>query len=266
MPIVVRVRFEEFSKGFDFDANGMELNPGEPVIVETEQGTELAWVAVKSRPVPEERIKRLLKPILRRATREELERYQHLRVNEEGAFHSCQEKIKTRELPMKLVDVRFSFDGAKIAFYFTSESRVDFRDLVRDLVKEFRARIEFRQIGVRDQAKRMGGLGCCSRLLCCRSFLHEFEPVSIRMAKEQNLSLNPSKISGICGRLMCCLSFEYQTYEEIKKTLPKLGNRVKTPKGPGVVKQLKILEEKAVVELESGRQEEFPSNQLTPWT
>jgi cell fate regulator YaaT (PSP1 superfamily) len=262
MPKVVKIKFEEFSRCFDFDANGLELEKGEAVIVATEQGSEVGWVVDKPKLVPEEEIKRVLKPIRSRATQAEMEQYQGLRLKEKEAFHYCLGKIKARELPMKLVDVRYSFDGGKIVFYFTSETRVDFRDLVRELVKEFRTRIEVRQIGVRDQAKRMGGLGCCGRLLCCRVFLHEFEPVSIRMAKEQNLSLNPSKISGICGRLMCCLSYEYQTYEELKKTLPRLGANVKTPKGPGVVKQVKVLEQKAVIELESGREAEFRFDQV----
>ena len=262
MPNVVKIKFEEFSRCFDFDANGLELEKGEAVIVETEQGTDMGWVVDRAKSIPEEKVKKVLKPILSRATQAELDQYQQLRFKEREAFHCCLKKIKTRELPMKLVDVRCSFDGSKIVFYFTSETRVDFRDLVRELVKEFRTRIEVRQIGVRDQAKRLGGLGCCGRLLCCRTFLHEFEPVSIRMAKEQNLSLNPGKISGICGRLMCCLSFEYQTYEELKKTIPRLGTQVKTPKGPGVVKQVKILEQKAVIELESGREAEFRVDQV----
>jgi cell fate regulator YaaT (PSP1 superfamily) len=262
MPNVVKIKFEEFSRCFDFDAKGLELERGEAVIVETEQGSDVGWVVDKPKLVPEEGIKKVLKPILSRATQAELEQYRELRVKEKEAFQCCLGKIKTRELPMKLVDVRYNFDGSKIVFYFTSETRVDFRDLVRELVKEFHTRIEVRQIGVRDQTKRMGGLGCCGRLLCCRAFLHEFEPVSIRMAKEQNLSLNPSKISGICGRLMCCLSYEYQTYEELKKTLPRLGTKVKTPKGPGVVKQVKILEQKAVIELESGREAEFRSDEV----
>jgi len=262
MPIVVKIRFEEFGKCFDFDADSMELNKGEAVIVETEQGTEVGWVVASPKPVFEEKLKKPLKPILRKATEEELGRFQHLRLQEEEAFKFCFNKIRSRELPMKLVDVRFGFDGARVVFYFTSETRVDFRELVRELVKEYRTRIEVRQIGVRDQAKRMGGLGCCGRLLCCRTFLHEFEPVSIRMAKEQNLSLNPSKISGVCGRLMCCLSYEYQTYEELKKTLPRVGSKVKTPKGPGVVKQLNILGQKAIIELDSGQEAEFPADQL----
>jgi cell fate regulator YaaT (PSP1 superfamily) len=263
MPNVVKIKFEEFGKFFDFEAHSLELSEGEAVIVETEQGTDVGWVATPPHALSEERLKKPLKPIIRKATIEELERYRQIRGKEKDAFCSCLQKIKARELPMKLVDVRFSFDGSKVVFYFTSETRVDFRDLVRDLVKEFRTRIEVRQIGVRDQAKRMGGLGCCGRLLCCRTFLHEFEPVSIRMAKEQNLSLNPSKISGLCGRLMCCLSFEYSAYEESKKTLPRVGTKVRTPKGPGVVKQLKILQEMAVVEMESGREMEFRSEEIS---
>jgi cell fate regulator YaaT (PSP1 superfamily) len=262
MPNVVKIKFEEFSKCFDFDADGLDLEKGEAVIVDTEQGTEVGWVVDNPRLVPEEKVKRALKPVLSKATQGELDQYRQLRLKEKEAFQYCLKKIKVRELSMKLVDVRYTFDGGKIVFYFTSETRVDFRDLVRELVKEFRTRIEVRQIGVRDQTKRMGGLGCCGRLLCCRSFLHEFEPVSIRMAKEQNLSLNPSKISGICGRLMCCLAYEYQTYEELKKTLPRPGAKVRTPKGTGVVKQIKILEQKAVVELETGREAEFEVDEL----
>ncbi|MDH7500346.1 MAG: stage 0 sporulation family protein [candidate division NC10 bacterium] len=262
MPNVVKIKFEEFGKCFDFDARSLELNRGEAVIVETEQGTDVGWVVAHPKSIAEEDLKRPLKAIIRKATQEEVDRYRQIRSKERDAFQSCLQKIKTRELPMKLVDVRFSFDGSKIVFYFTSESRVDFRDLVRDLVKEFRTRIEVRQIGVRDQAKRMGGLGTCGRMLCCRAFLDEFEPVSIRMAKEQSLSLNPGKISGLCGRLMCCLSYEYEAYEESKRVLPKVGSKVKTPKGPGVVRQLKVLQGRVAVELESGREMEFPADQL----
>jgi cell fate regulator YaaT (PSP1 superfamily) len=262
MPQVVKVKFEEFGKPFDFDAHGLDLKRGEAVIVETEQGTDVGWVVVPPRPFPEEMLKKPLKPVIRKATADELQTYRQIKAREKEAFQICKQKIKARELPMKLVDVRYSFDGSRIVFYFTSETRVDFRDLVRDLVKEFRTRVEVRQIGVRDQAKRMGGLGSCGRLLCCRTFLQEFEPVSIRMAKEQSLSLNPSKISGLCGRLMCCLSFEYAAYEETKRSFPKVGTRVKTPRGVGVVKQLKILQEKAVVEIEPGREVELSADQI----
>ena len=263
MPDIVKIKFEEFGKHFDFDPKQMDLRKGEAVIVETEQGVDLGWVVSKPRWISEERAKKALKPVLRKASDAELEQQRYFRLKEREAFQSCVEKIGTRELPMKLVDVRFSFDGTKIVFYFVSESRVDFRELVRDLVKEFRTRIEVRQIGVRDQAKRMGGLGCCGRSVCCRDFLCEFEPVSIRMAKEQNLSLNPGKISGICGRLMCCLAYEFTTYEELKKALPKVGTKVETPKGPGVIRQLNILEGRAVVELSSGQMGEFAADQLS---
>lgn len=250
--MVVMVRFKEEGMNYYFHVRDLELSLGELVVVETENGIGVGRVAGEFRAFPEHKLRKPLQPILRKATPEDLAQARWIREKEQEAFQICQEKIKARDLPMKLVGVKWSFDGAKAVFYFTAEGKVDFRELVKDLAHEFRVRIEVRQIGVRDETRMLGGLGCCGRPLCCQTFLREFEPVSIRMAKEQKLPLNPSKISGICGRLMCCLAFEYKMYEEIKRGLPKVGCPVKTPQGLGVVREQLILEESVIVALETG--------------
>ncbi|MCG0277354.1 MAG: stage 0 sporulation family protein [Thermanaeromonas sp.] len=249
MAVVVGVRFKKAGKIYYFSPGSLELKVGDKVIVETARGLEYGEVVVGPREVPEEEIVPPLKPVLRKATPADEEQVKRNREREREAWAICQEKIEKHGLPMKLVDVEFTFDGSKIIFYFTAEGRVDFRELVRDLAAVFRTRIELRQIGVRDEAKIIGGLGCCGREICCATFLGEFQPVSIRMAKDQCLSLNPSKISGLCGRLMCCLRFEDDIYQEAKPFYPEVGDKVRTPYGEGEVTALNILKGTVVVEL-----------------
>lgn len=215
---VVGVRFKKAGKIYYFDPGDLELKADQNVIVETARGIEYGEVVLGPREVAEEEVVAPLKQVMRIATDEDREQVKQNRAKEKETFNICQEKISAHGLPMKLVDVEYTFDHGKIIFYFTAEGRVDFRELVRDLAAVFRTRIELRQIGVRDEAKLLGGLGPCGRICCCKSFLGEFQPVSIRMAKEQNLSLNPTKISGLCGRLMCCLKFETASDEKEENT------------------------------------------------
>ncbi len=217
--IIVGVRFRTAGKIYYFTPGDLELAYNDPVIVETARGVEYGWVALTARDVPEKELANPVKGIIRRATPEDTAIYEANREKSREAFRICHQKIQEHELPMKLIEVDYTFDGNKVIFYFTSEGRVDFRELVKDLAAIFRTRIELRQIGVRDEAKMMGGIGTCGRVLCCHSVLGDFQPVSIRMAKQQNLSLNPTKISGICGRLMCCL--KYESYDCDKKRCPK---------------------------------------------
>ena len=217
MTNVVGVRFKSIGKIYYFDPVGFTIPAGTDVVVETARGLEYGKAVLGNRDVEENKVVQPLRKVVRPATEEDAEMVATVRGREEQARAVCLEKIAQRQLPMKLVEVEYSFDGSKVLFYFTSEGRVDFRELVKDLASVFKTRIELRQIGVRDEARMLGGLGSCGRELCCASFLSDFEPVSIRMAKEQNLSLNPSKISGICGRLMCCLKYESNVYEGNKK-------------------------------------------------
>ncbi|MCR4442127.1 MAG: stage 0 sporulation family protein [Peptococcaceae bacterium] len=214
---VVGVRFKTAGKIYYFDPGNLKIPRDSNVIVETVRGLEYGKVVLETREIPEEEVVLPLKKVIRVATPEDAVQMKVNRKKEEEARGICLKKIKDHQLPMKLVDVEYTFDGSKVIFYFTAEGRVDFRELVKDLASVFRTRIELRQIGVRDEAKMLGGIGCCGRMLCCVSFLGDFEPVSIRMAKDQNLSLNPTKISGICGRLMCCLKYESNGYECSKK-------------------------------------------------
>ncbi|MGI6605802.1 MAG: PSP1 domain-containing protein [Peptococcia bacterium] len=214
---VIGVRFKYAGKIYYFDPGDLELPVNTPVIVETIRGLELGTVVIDLRQVPEEEVVLPLKKVMRIATQSDLQKMEANQAKTAEAKEICLQKIAAHDLPMKLVDVEYTFDGSKIIFYFTAEGRVDFRELVKDLAAVFRTRIELRQIGVRDEAKMLGGLGSCGRELCCASFLGDFEPVSIRMAKDQNLSLNPTKISGICGRLMCCLKYENDCYQCSKK-------------------------------------------------
>ncbi|NSW83374.1 MAG: stage 0 sporulation family protein [Syntrophothermus sp.] len=213
MPVVVGVRFKPAGKIYYFNGEDVELKVGDKVIVETARGIEFGEVVIGRREVDEGRLVLPLKNVIRKATEQDMRQAEDNRRREVEAYAICEAKIKEHGLPMNLIDVEYTFDRGKIIFYFTAEGRVDFRELVRDLASVFRTRIELRQIGVRDEAKMLGGIGTCGRVLCCATFLGDFEPVSIRMAKDQNLSLNPTKISGICGRLMCCLKFESETYE-----------------------------------------------------
>lgn len=241
MAEVIGIRFKEVGKVYYFDPDGCKLKKGNKVIVETARGIECGEVAMENRDVQEEQIIRPLKKLIRIATQEDLEVVKQNAEKEKKAFGICEEKILVHKLEMKLVDVEYTFDGSKILFFYTAPTRVDFRELVKDLASVFRARIELRQIGVRDESKMLGGLGICGRPFCCNSFLSEFQPVSIKMAKEQGLSLNPVKISGTCGRLMCCLKYEQTAYEHLLKYTPKVGATVNTPEGKGEVIENNLL-------------------------
>ena len=241
MATVIGVRFKNVGKVYYFDPNGQTYPQGTAVIVETARGTECGEVAMSAREVPEDSVVKPLKKILRAATEADLKTVAENRKKEQTAAAICKEKIAKHKLEMKLVNVEYTFDGSKILFYFTADGRVDFRELVKDLAAIFRTRIELRQIGVRDEAKMLGGLGICGRPFCCSTFLGDFQPVSIKMAKEQGLSLNPGKISGACGRLMCCLKYEQDAYEELIRTSPKTGMTVSTPDGEGTVVELSLL-------------------------
>ena len=232
-----------------FDPGEQVLNIGDHVIVETARGTEFGEVSMANSEVPESGIVAPLKPIIRIATEQDYIRHEENEKKKARAMELCQEKIDKRGLDMKLVDVEYTFDNSKVIFYFTADGRVDFRELVKDLAGVFRMRIELRQIGVRDEAKMLGGIGSCGRPLCCHSWLADFEPVSIKMAKVQNLSLSPTKISGICGRLMCCLKFENDVYTDLRRNMPEVGEQVKTPEGLGKVVDTTILEGKVKVRL-----------------
>ncbi|MFS0577364.1 stage 0 sporulation family protein [Sporosarcina sp. 179-K 3D1 HS] len=239
---VIGVRFKNAGKIYFFDPLDYELSVGDYVIVETARGVEYGKVASRMKEVEENDVVLPLKKIIRPAQADDIEQVLENREEAERAFYTGQGKIEEHNLDMKLVDVEYTFDRNKIVFYFTAEGRVDFRNLVKDLASIFRTRIELRQIGVRDEAKMLGGIGPCGRMLCCSTFLGDFEPVSIKMAKDQNLSLNPSKISGLCGRLMCCLKYENDEYEEAKAMMPDIGAPVQTPDGPGKVVGLNLLE------------------------
>ncbi len=241
MAEVIGVRFKNVGKVYYFDPQGNQLEAGQKVIVETARGIECGDVVLQNREVKPEDIVAPLKPVMRVATEQDLKTVEVNNQKEKEAFAICQQKIEKHNLVMKLVDVEYTFDNNKILFYFTADGRVDFRELVKDLASIFRTRIELRQIGVRDESKMLGGLGVCGRPFCCSTFLGEFQPVSIKMAKEQGLSLNPTKISGTCGRLMCCLKYEQDVYEELLSITPKTGAYVKTAEGKGVVVDANLL-------------------------
>ena len=238
---IVGVRFKSSGKVYYFDPDKLKFNKNDYVIVETARGVEIGEVSIPNKQMDEENVVSPLKPVIRKATEADIKQAEENKVKEKEAFVICNEKIEQHKLDMKLVEVEYTFDRNKILFYFTSDGRVDFRDLVKDLAAVFRTRIELRQIGVRDEAKMVGGLGICGRKLCCTSHLGGFEPVSIKMAKEQNLSLNPTKISGTCSRLMCCLKYEQNAYEDLHKNTPNVGSVVKTPSGEGIVKDVNLL-------------------------
>ena len=252
MTEVISVRFRGGSKTYFFDPKGIQVRTGENVIVQTAQGLEFAACTQGNHEVADEAIVKPLSAIVRKATENDFRVVEYNRKREREAFGICEGKIADHGLEMKLVSVSVGFDSNKIVFYFTADGRVDFRELVRDLASVFRARIELRQIGVRDEAKMIGGLGICGRPFCCAQFLDGFMPVSIKMAKTQNLSLNPTKISGTCGRLMCCLKYEQNAYEDAAKRMPKVESFVQTPDGPGNVKSVELLRELVKVSLDSG--------------
>ena len=231
----VGIRFKEGGKVYDFDADGNKFNKGDYAVVETVRGLECGLVARANRGLSEDDIVKPLKKVIRPASSDDIKRLEENKVKEKEAFKICEEKIKEHGLEMNLVDVEYTFDRSKILFYFTADGRVDFRELVKDLAFVFRTRIELRQIGVRDESRMIGGFGMCGRPFCCNTFLNDFQPVSIKMAKEQGLSLNPVKISGTCGRLMCCLKYEQDTYEHLLRHTPKVGAIVETQKGRGRV-------------------------------
>ena len=235
MAEIVGIKFKDVGKVYYFGPNGMTFQKGDKAIVETARGLECGEVATENSDVPDESIVAPLKPVIRHATKEDLATVEQNKEKEKKAFQICEEKIARHGLDMKLVDVEYIFDSSKILFYFTADGRVDFRELVKDLAGIFRTRIELRQIGVRDGAKKLGGFGICGRPFCCNTFLGEFQPVSIKMAKEQGMSLNPVKISGTCGRLMCCLKYEQDTYEHLLRHTPKVGAIVETVEGRGTV-------------------------------
>lgn len=241
MAEVIGIRFKQVGKVYYFDPAGIQVKKEDHVIVETARGVECGEVAMENRQVSDDNIVKPLKKVIRKATEEDLAQMRKNREKQISAAKICNEKIAAHKLDMKLVDVEYTFDNNKILFYFTADGRVDFRELVKDLASVFRTRIELRQIGVRDEAKMLGGLGICGRPFCCSTFLGEFQPVSIKMAKEQSLSLNPVKISGTCGRLMCCLKYEQEAYEDLLRTTPKVGALVETVEGKGKVVEVNLL-------------------------
>lgn len=264
---VIGVRFRKAGKVYFFDPAGMEIKTGDHVIVETARGIEFGHVVLGNREVEDKKVVQPLKPVIRMATRADEEVERKNKEKEKEAFKICLEKIKKHDLQMKLIDAEYTFDNNKVLFYFTADGRIDFRELVKDLAAVFKTRIELRQIGVRDETKIMGGVVICGRALCCHSYLSEFIPVSIKMAKEQNLSLNPTKISGVCGRLMCCLKNEEETYEELNSKLPNIGDYVTTDDGlKGEVHSVSVLRQlvKVVVTVDRDEKEirEYKVEQL----
>ena len=267
MTKVIGVRFRQAGKVYFFSPGKFHIKQGDKVIVETARGVEFGSVVSGVKEVPDETIMQPLKSVIRIATEEDKRNEERNREKEKEAFRVCLEKIREHELDMKLINAEYTFDNNKVLFYFTAEGRIDFRDLVKDLAAVFRTRIELRQIGVRDETKIRGGIGICGRPLCCHTYLSEFAPVSIKMAKEQNLSLNPTKISGVCGRLMCCLTNEQETYEELNSRLPAIGDFVTTPDGlKGEVQSVSVLRQlvKVVVNLDDDEKEirEYKSKEL----
>ena len=243
MKTIVGVRFRKPGKVYFFDPGYIQLNLKDKVVVETSMGEDVGEVVINKRKIPEDKLSTSLKKVVRIATNKDLKKLEDNKIKEKKAFQKCKEKIKEHKLDMNLVDVEYKFDNSKIIFYFTADGRVDFRELVKDLAAIYKTRIELRQIGVRDEVRKIGGNGVCGRELCCCSFLNNFDIVSIKMAKEQSASLNPSKISGNCGRLMCCLKYEQEVYEDKIKKLPRVGAVVKTEDGEGTVASVDVLKE-----------------------
>jgi cell fate regulator YaaT (PSP1 superfamily) len=267
MVTVVGVRFKKAGKIYYFDPAGLGILKGDSVIVETARGVEFGDCVIGPKQIGENEVVAPLKSVLRKASEEDIRRHDENKIKEKEAFEVGVSKIVEHKLDMKLIDVEYTFDNNKVIFYFTADGRVDFRELVKDLATIFKTRIELRQIGVRDEAKMVGGLGPCGRPMCCSSFLGDFASVSIKMAKEQNLSLNPTKISGICGRLMCCLNYEQSTYEDIRKRLPRVNSTVNTKKGKGDVIANSVVNERVRVRIrvKDGEEiiEDFNINEVT---
>ncbi|MFH0763792.1 MAG: stage 0 sporulation family protein [Candidatus Omnitrophota bacterium] len=249
---VIQVRLREAGKITYFSPSGMKFKIGDYVIVEADRGLDYGQVLSETSAIMDSDIEEPLKKVIRKSNPWDMHQIDKNKKKIREVMDTCSKKIQERRLAMKLIDAEFSFDRSKIMFYFTAEGRVDFRDLVKDLANAFKTRIELKQIGVRDEAKILGGLGPCGRALCCATYLKDFEPVTIKMAKEQNLPLNPTKISGLCGRLMCCLGYEYKTYKELMKGLPHEGETLKTEKGPGKIVSVNAIKRSVTVELEDG--------------
>ena len=266
MITIIGVRFRNVGKVYYFSPRELDICVGDHVIVETARGVEYGFVVLGPKEVDDSKVIQPLKEVIRIATPKDDAREESNRKKEKEAFEICQKKIRAHNLEMKLIDAEYTFDNNKMLFYFTADGRIDFRELVKDLAAVFRTRIELRQIGVRDETKILGGIGICGRCLCCHTYLSEFAPVSIKMAKEQNLSLNQTKISGVCGRLMCCLKNEQETYEELNKKLPGLGDTVTTPDGlTGTVHSVNVLRQrvKVIVEINDEKEiQEFPVDDL----
>jgi len=255
---IIGIRFRTAGKVYYFDPLDFKIGKGDHVIVETARGIEYGTAVGDIRELEEEKITQPLKPVIRIATERDDKQQADNKIKEKEAFRICLEKIKKHNLEMKLIDTEYTFDNNKILFYFTADGRIDFRELVKDLASVFKTRIELRQIGVRDETKVLGGIGICGRALCCHTFLSEFAPVSIKMAKEQNLSLNPTKISGVCGRLMCCLKNEEETYEELNKRLPNVGDYVTTDDGlKGEVQSVNVLRQLVKVIVDTGDEKDI---------
>lgn len=266
---IVGIGFEKSCKTYYFDPSGEKFEVGDKVVVETARGMELGNVLIANSMVEEDKIVAELKPVQRKATEKDLEAYEKNLAKRDDALAVCAEKIAKHELDMKLIDVEFMIDGSKVVFYFSADGRVDFRELAKDLAGHFKNRIELRQIGVRDEAKMLGGIGICGRPLCCSKWLHDFQPVSIKMAKQQNLSLNPTKISGTCGRLMCCLNYEDEAYKELRKGMPKDNERVETP--DGLAKVIKVdyfngLIKCRAIDIDEATGDEVFSQEITSYT
>ncbi len=261
MTTVIALRFKPTGKTYFFDPAGVDAAPGSYVIVQTSRGTECGEVVQGPHAVPDAAVKKPLKPVVRLADSVDIRRMEKNRADEQYAFQVCSQRIAAHGLDMKLVDVEFTLERGKILFYFTADGRVDFRDLVKDLAATFRTRIELRQIGVRDETRMLGGLGICGQPFCCSRFLKDFQPVSIKMAKTQGLSLNPAKISGACGRLMCCLVYEQPAYEYLNRVTPGAGSVVKTPEGTGTVLEANVISGALRVRLENGATHTFPKKE-----
>jgi cell fate regulator YaaT (PSP1 superfamily) len=261
---VVSIQFSYAGKLYDFTCGTMELHPGDQIVVETEKGRGIGSVVREPRELPDGELPEGIKQVLRAATEEDLQSAARNKVREKDARAYCLKKISERNLDMKLIRVEYLFDGSKAIFFFTADGRIDFRDLVKDLAYAFHTRIEMRQVGVRDEAKMVGGIGICGRELCCSSFLREFEPVSVKMAKEQNLALNPTKISGQCGRLLCCLGYEYETYSTLKKSLPKCGRYIQCGEVCGEVVKQNVITGTVTVRTEEHREVVVRSSDILP--
>jgi cell fate regulator YaaT (PSP1 superfamily) len=254
---VIGVRFKKAGKIYFFDPGDHHLEKESEVIVETARGIELGSVVIPKKEISDQELVAPLKKVLRVAIEEDKIKHQENKKKEKEAYEICLQKIQKHNLDMKLVDAEYTLDNNKVLFYFTAEGRIDFRELVKDLASVFRTRIELRQIGVRDESKIFGGIGICGRVLCCKSYLGEFHPVSIKMAKEQGLSLNPSKISGVCGRLMCCLKYEESAYDDALKRVPKVGALVQTPRGNGIVIMASLVKEIVRVKFDKGQESDY---------